>query len=113
MSLIESSVFACVVPGCFDRRAQPGSAICVAHFAQASAPARVRFLTALRRVSALRAIWNDPSRYDRVVASGRYLKLVHASALAEDALDVAAQTLTLAVIAAQARPYLPADRRSA
>ncbi|MFN3888794.1 MAG: hypothetical protein ACK4MV_00245 [Beijerinckiaceae bacterium] len=69
---------------------------------------RRRFVSVVRRLRALRDIWNDPGRYDSVVASGRYLKLAHATCCAEEALDAAAQRLTLAILAARsAAPMAP------
>ncbi len=65
---------------------------------------RQRFLTVVRRLQSLREIWNNEARYDAIVADGRYLKLAHATCCAEEALDIAARRLTLAILAAQAHP---------
>ena len=109
----EASAFACVIPGCAEVATEATAAMCGIHFASAPDPLRTRFRTALRRLSLLRDIWGDGPRYDAVVASGRYLKLAHATACAEEALDVAAQRLALAVVAAQGRPVRDGERRCA
>lgn len=109
----DASASVCVIPGCAEAVAEATAAMCDVHFACAPHAARARFFAALRRVSFLRSIWSDGERYDAVVASGRYLKLSHATACAEEALDAAAQRLTLAVVAAQGRPMRDSERRRA
>jgi hypothetical protein len=79
-----------------------GAGVCEHHFAMASNIHRTRFLSVVRRLRMLREIWSDEARYDQVVASGRYLKLAHATCCAEEALDMAARRLTLSILAAQA-----------
>lgn len=81
---------------------------CDEHMAMAPANHRQRFLTVVRRLQSLRVIWNDEARYDAIVADGRYLKLAHATCCAEEALDMAARRLTLAILAAQAHPVVAA-----
>lgn len=104
MLLEDARTFACLIPGCPEVGAEATAAVCGPHFASAPGPARARFLATWRRVASLRDIWRDGERYDAVVASGRYLKLAHATACAEEALDAAARRLTLAVVAAQGQP---------
>ena len=113
MSQSDARAFACVTPGCAEMGAEAAAGMCEAHFASAPDSTRARFITAFRRVSLLRDIWSDGERYDAVVASGRYLKLAHATACAEEALDAAAQRLALAVVAAQGRPVRDGERRCA
>ena len=94
----------CAIPGCkqpADKLPDGAAGFCSDHLAMAPASQRERFLTVLRRLRSLRDIWSDEARYDAIVASGRYLKLAHATCCAEEALDMAAQRLTLAIIAAQ------------
>ncbi|MBX9758363.1 MAG: hypothetical protein K2Y29_06265 [Beijerinckiaceae bacterium] len=96
--------FTCAIPGCHSPAAQlsdDGAGVCDDHFAMAPLSQRMRFLTVVRRLRALRQIWSDEERYDAVVASGRYLKLAHATFCAEEALDAAASRLTLAILASQ------------
>jgi hypothetical protein len=97
--------FTCALPGC-QEPAEPlpdgGAGVCEHHFAMASNAHRTRFLSVVSRLRVLREIWSDEARYDRVVASGRYLKLAHATCCAEEALDIAARRLTLSILAAQA-----------
>jgi len=109
----DAGAFACVIPGCAEVATEAAAMMCDGHFASAPDALRARFLVALRRLSLLRDIWGDVQRYDAVVASGRYLKLAHATACAEEALDAAAQRLTLAVVAAQGRPVGDSERRCA
>lgn len=95
----------CAITGCQHPAARMPDAsdgFCVEHLAMAPANHRQRFLTVVGRLQSLREIWNDEARYDALVADGRYLKLAHATCCAEEALDIAAQRLTLAILAAQA-----------
>ena len=95
----------CAITGCQHKAARmpDGSdGFCVEHIAMAPANHRQRFLTVVRRLRTLRDMWNDETRYDGIVADGRYLKLAHATCCAEEALDIAAQRLTLAILASQA-----------
>lgn len=110
--------FTCAIPGCQQHAARtPDGAdgFCDQHFAMAPRAHRQRFLTVVRRLQSLREIWNDEASYDNVVASGRYLKLAHATCCAEEALDMAARRLTLAILAAQssAEAARPALRQTA
>lgn len=96
--------FTCAIPGCRQEAARlpdgaPG--FCDEHFALAPDSRRRRFITVVRRLRLLRDIWSDEARYGRIVASGRYLKLAHATCCAEEALDDAARRLTLAILAAR------------
>lgn len=100
--------FTCAIPGCRQPAARlpDGSAgFCDEHLAMAP-HSRRRFLTVVRRLRMLRDIWSDEAHYDRIVASGRYLKLAHATCCAEEALDVAARRLTLAIIASGRGPVV-------
>jgi hypothetical protein len=109
----------CAVPGCQRPAAllPDGShGFCEQHADLAPDPLRQRFLTLVRRLRAIRAMWDDEGRYQAIVESGRYLKLAHATCCAEEALDAAAQRLTLAIIAAQSiagSTPAPQMRRSA
>ncbi len=70
--------FTCAIPGCqqhADRTPDGADGFCDQHFAMAPQAHRQRFLTVVRRLRALRDIWNNEESYDSVVASGRYLKL--------------------------------------
>ena len=96
--------FTCAIPGCQSPAAplpDGGAGVCDIHFAMAPNAHRARFLTVVRRLRTLRAMWSDEARYESLVASGRYLKLAHATCCAEEALDAAARRLTLAILAAQ------------
>jgi hypothetical protein len=98
-----SGTFTCTITGCQQPAARlpdGGDGFCDEHMAMAPETHRQRFLSVVRRLRALRDIWNDEGRYESVVASGRYLKLAHATCCAEEALDSAAQRLTLAILAA-------------
>lgn len=95
----------CAIPGCrrpAARMPDGSDGFCDDHMAMAPANHRQRFLTVVRRLQGLREIWNNEARYDAIVADGRYLKLAHATCCAEEALDTAAQRLTLAILASQA-----------
>lgn len=95
----------CAITGCQHPAARmPDSSdgFCDEHMAMAPANHRQRFLTVVRRLQSLREMWNDEARYDGIVADGRYLKLAHATCCAEEALDMAARRLTLAILASQA-----------
>ncbi len=97
----------CAITGCQNPAARMPDAsdgFCEEHLAMAPEHHRQRFVTVVRRLQALREIWNDEARYDGLVADGRYLKLAHATCCAEEALDMAARRLTLAILAAQAHP---------
>lgn len=99
-----STVFSCAIPGCREpARLMPDGApgVCEAHISMAPEAQRQRFLTIIRRLRVLRDMWNDEARYDQIVASGRYVKLAHATCCAEEALDEAAHGLHLAIDAAQ------------
>jgi hypothetical protein len=58
-----------------------------------TASARERKLRAEKRLRALRALWDDPERYDRIVASGRYLKLCALLQFASEAVERASGRL--------------------
>jgi hypothetical protein len=95
----------CAIPGC--RRPALGlpdgaNGFCDEHVAMAPDAHRRRFLSVVRRLRFLREIWSDEGRYANIVANDRYLKLAHATCCAEEALDAAAQRLTLSILAAQA-----------
>ena len=99
-----STVFSCAIPGCRQpaTRMPDGSAgICEPHLSMTPDAQRLRFLTIIRRLNVLRGMWNDEARYDQIVASGRYVKLAHATCCAEEALDQAAHGFHLAIVAAQ------------
>lgn len=114
-----STMFSCAIPGCRQpagRMPDGAPGVCEAHLSMAPDAQRQRFLTIIRRLRVLRAIWNDEALYDQIVASGRYVKLAHATCCAEEALDEAAHGLHLAIVAAQsaaARAAACEDRRSA
>ncbi|MDP2356782.1 MAG: hypothetical protein Q8M31_12065 [Beijerinckiaceae bacterium] len=99
--------FTCAITGCQQpalRMPDGSDGFCEEHMAMAPAIHRQRFLTVTRRLQSLREIWNNEARYDGIVGDGRYLKLAHATCCAEEALDKAAQRLTLAILASQANP---------
>lgn len=111
-----SANFTCAIPACRQPAARlpDGSrGFCDEHIGMASDLHRRRFLTVVRRLRVLRNIWNDEARYESVVASGRYLKLAHATCCAEEALDAAAQRLTLVILAAGSSAAAGELRRSA
>ncbi len=96
--------FTCAIPGCQSPAAQMpdgGAGVCDDHFAMAPISQRMRFLSVVGRLRTLRQMWSDEARYEAVIASGRYLKLAHATCCAEEALDAAARRLTLAILASQ------------
>lgn len=106
-----SANFSCAISACPHPAAGlpgGGDGFCDQHIAMAPDVHRRRFLSVVRRLRALRDIWNDEARYESVVASGRYLKLAHATGCAEEALDVAAHRLTLAILAAASSAVAPA-----
>ena len=97
-----NGTFTCAITGCQHpaaRQPDGGDGFCDEHMAMAPETHRRRFHSIVRRLSALREIWNDEARYDSVVASGRYLKLAHATCCAEEALDAASQRLKLSILA--------------
>jgi hypothetical protein len=70
----------CCVPGCAHSAARvtvPGCVeiMCEAHYALASPAAQARRARREDRLRTLQRIWNDDAYFDRLVASGKYLKL--------------------------------------
>ena len=73
-------------------------ALCPDHAAMAPFALRARLSRAGRRRAFLQTLWDDEAAYDSIVASGRYLKLAHASCCAEENEEAARQSLLLAVL---------------
>lgn len=73
-------------------------ALCADHAAMAPFALRARLSRATRRRVFLQTFWDNEAAYDSIVASGRYLKLAHASCCAEENEDAARQSLLLAVL---------------
>ena len=72
--------------------------LCADHAAMAPPALRARLSRATARRVFLQTFWDDETAYDSVVASGRYLKLAHASCCAEENEEAARQSLLLAVL---------------
>lgn len=72
--------------------------LCAEHAALAPAALRARLSRASRRRLFLQTLWDNEAAYDAIVASGRYLKLAHASCCAEENEEAARQSLLLAVL---------------
>ena len=54
-------------------------------------PRRARLLTASSRLSKILSFWLDDKTYRKIVASGRFLKLSHATRCAYDNLEASAR----------------------
>ncbi len=85
--------------------ANPGAALdgaclvlCADHAAMAPLALRARLSRASARRRFLQTLWDNEAAYDSIVASGRYLKLAHASCCAEENEEGARQSLLLAVL---------------
>ena len=93
---------ACQFPGC----AQPAVGgdwtapeVCARHLALAASDQRRRMMSMQRRSAVIEALWADPIRYDAIVASGRYLKLVHAKQCADEAMRAATERFMRSIYA--------------
>lgn len=106
MSDAQHQSHACAVAGC-RRPAVPQGAnlpgFCEEHLAALSPAIRARLAATARRLVFLRGLWDDEVQYETIVASGRYLKLVHATACAEEAQEAACNRAALDAMAAQSR----------
>jgi hypothetical protein len=79
----------CCVPGCAHSAARVSvpecvEVMCEAHYALASPAAQARRARREQRLRALQQIWNDDAYFDRVVASGKYLKMCSVLSLATE-----------------------------
>ena len=75
--------------------------LCEAHARRLAPAMRARLARAARRRARLQAYWDDEAAYDAVVASGRYMKLAHASCCAEEHEEAARQSALLALLLAE------------
>jgi len=75
--------------------------LCEAHARMLAPALRARLARAARRRARLQAYWDDEAAYDAVVASGRYMKLAHASCCAEEHEEAARQSALLALLLAE------------
>jgi len=74
--------------------------MCRHHLAMADPALRMRFEVALARLAQVQSYWDDDDRYEKVVASGRYLKLANATGWATEAAEAAWDRLKLDVFRA-------------
>lgn len=88
----------CCVPGCVHRAARVGlpectELMCEAHYALASPSAQARRARREERLRSLQQCWNDDAYFDRLVASGKYLKMCSVLSLASENAERSACTL--------------------
>ena len=112
-----SDLLACCVPGCghaASRLKMPAAVevICEAHYALASPTTLARRARREERLKALQARWDDATYFDRLVASGKYLKMCAVLSLAADSAERAWMDVKVEVMAA-ARPRRFARKVSA
>jgi hypothetical protein len=74
--------------------------MCDQHYALASPNAVARRARSEERLKALQQCWDDDSYFDRLVASGKYLKMCSTLSLASDTADRAWRDLKAEVFAA-------------
>ena len=100
-----SDRLSCCVPGCTHsasglKMPECIEAICEHHYALASPPALARRARAEARLLALQKYWDDEAHFDRVVASGKYLKLCSTLSFASEAAERAWTEVKSEVLAA-------------
>jgi hypothetical protein len=98
----------CCVPGCehsASRLTMPEciEVMCEEHYALASPAALSRRSRTEGRLEALRQRWDDDAYFDRLVASGKYLKLCSVLSLASEAAERAYADVKAEVLAAAPR----------
>jgi hypothetical protein len=98
---VASSIRRCEAAPCANAGASLEGAsldLCADHAAMAPFALRARLSRATGRRKFLQTLWDNEAAYDSIVASGRYLKLAHASCCAEENEEAARQSLLLAVL---------------
>jgi hypothetical protein len=107
----------CCVPGCAHSAARVTlpecvEAMCEAHYALASPAAQARRARREDRLRALQQIWDDDAYFDRLVASGKYLKMCSVLSLAAENAEQAWSEIKAEVLAA-AKPHASTEKVSA
>jgi len=95
---------ACEAPRCeAPSLAVEGSTLhlCARHAQAVPESLRARLARTARRRARLQAYWDDEAAYAELVASGRYMKLAHASCCAEEHEEAARQSALLAMLLAE------------
>lgn len=80
--------------------------MCEAHYALASPRALARRARREERLRALQQSWEDDAYFDRLVASGKYLKMCSTLSLASEAVERAWREVKAEVLAAETSPTL-------
>lgn len=98
----------CCVPGCAhsaSRVCRPDciEVMCEAHYGLASPAALARRARTEERLRALQARWHDDDYFDRLVASGKYLKMCGMLSLAAETAERAWIEVKAEVVAAASR----------
>ena len=86
---MRSDQLRCCVPGCGHSAARVSfpecvEVMCETHYALASPAAQARRARREQRLQALQQCWNDDAYFDRLVASGKYLKMCGVLSLASE-----------------------------
>jgi hypothetical protein len=86
---MSSDRLSCCVPGCVhsaSRLAVPDcvEVMCEEHYALASPASLARRARSEERLRSLQQCWNDEAYFDRLVASGKYLKMCSVLSLASE-----------------------------
>lgn len=102
---VYSDRLTCCVPGCAHTATRRMMADCIEmmcdeHYALASPSAVARRTRSEERLKALQECWDDDTYFDRLVASGKYLKMCGTLSLASDSADRAWRNLKAEVLAA-------------
>jgi hypothetical protein len=114
---VSSDRLSCCVPGCAHSASRAVLSECVevmceAHYALASPAALARRARSEERLRSLQQRWNDDGYFDRLVASGKYLKMCTVLSLASENAERAWIGVKAEVLAA-ARPGRIAEKVSA
>jgi hypothetical protein len=81
--------------------------MCEAHYALASPAAQARRARNEERLRALQNCWNDGAYFDRLVASGKYLKMCSVLSLASENAERAWSEVKAEVLAAATADAVP------
>ena len=114
---MRSDQLRCCVPGCDHSAARVSfpecvEVMCQAHYALASPAAQARRARREQRLQALQQCWNDDAYFDRLVASGKYLKLCGVLSLASENAERAWSDIKNEVLSA-AKSHEAAEKVSA
>lgn len=114
---MSSDRLTCCVPGCTHsatRLTMPEciEVICERHYALASPAALARRARTEARLKALQRCWDDDVYFDRLVASGKYLKMCSTLSFASEAAERAWRDVKAEVLALASSPK-PAETAAA